>query len=114
MSALKNLAPILQGYDFDVDLLGIKTKSSLTKDYILTSRQASTSIMSFNKLLIPFEMNVIMGLEGSEIVLTSKDAIENKQQTGNDQISFYYPFLSGKRLFRLLVRSVLRKLKSTT
>ena len=66
---LNRLTDQLHGYDYAVDLYGIKSRQALTSAYTLTSRRCHRPIASFGKALWPIEMNVVERAPGTEIQL---------------------------------------------
>ena len=74
---LKKLAPHLAGYDFGVDLFGIKKLSTIHHPLLLTTKKFSSSIISFAKEMKPLEANVIENLHGNEIGLTRMEDCED-------------------------------------
>jgi hypothetical protein len=64
---LNRLTDRWHGYDYALDLYGIKSRSNLRADYALTSRPCRSPIASFGKVLWPIEMNVIEQVPGAEI-----------------------------------------------
>ena len=102
-SIFEKFRPELGSYDFAVDINGVKPLQLLHNEHLLTIRPTSKSIMNFDLRLIPFEMNVLLGLEGSGIVLAAKKDVQTKPADMTKRLSFYYSFLSGKKLLRLLM-----------
>ena len=105
------MVPALQDYDFEVDLLGAKPIELIEKDYLLTTRKVSSSIMSFANVLVPFEMNVLMGLEGKEIALALKSQVV-ESTSSSESVRMLYKHLSIMRLMALLQARVLRTIKT--
>jgi hypothetical protein len=68
--------------------------------------------MAFDKILIPFEMNILMGLEGNKIALALKSHLIDEAQPSNKLIAFHYSYLSGRKLMQLLMLKVGRKLRA--
>lgn len=92
-SALKQLHPTLQAYDFEVDLKGGKKQSELNKPYILTSKKGKNPILCFSNQMRPLETNIIFNLAGSSIQLFHKnDLIED------DYMNHKYKFKTFKYL----------------
>jgi hypothetical protein len=58
-----------RGYDYTLDLSGIKSRSNLRSEYTFTSRPCRNPIASFGKTLWPIEMNVVEQVPGTEICL---------------------------------------------
>jgi hypothetical protein len=111
MKTFKKMVPALQKYDFEVDLLGVKPIKFIKKDYLLTTRKVSSSIMTFANVLVPYEMNVLMGLEGKEIALALKSEVI-ESNSSRDSVRMLYTHLSGMRLIALLQARVLRRIKA--
>jgi hypothetical protein len=64
---LNRLTDRWRGYDYTLDLYGIKSRSNLRAEYALTSRPCHNPLASFGKTLWPIEMNVIEQVPGTEI-----------------------------------------------
>jgi len=56
-----------RGYDYTLDLYGIKSRSNLRAQYALTSRPCHHPIAEFGKMLWPIEMNAVEQVPGTEI-----------------------------------------------
>lgn len=63
---------LLSDFDFCVDLYGIKQQNLMTEEYILTSRNVATNIMSFGVEMFPVELNVLDKVFGDDIHLSHK------------------------------------------
>jgi hypothetical protein len=111
MNTFKEMVPALQKYDFEVDLLGTKPIQSIKKEYVLTTRKVSSSIITFANMLVPFEMNVLMGLEGNEIALALKSEVIDST-SASDSLRMLYAHLSGMKLITLLQARVLRRIRA--
>ncbi len=66
---LNRLTDQLRGYDYSIDLYGIKSRQNLRSAYTLTSRRCRRPIASFGKALWPIELNVAEHVPGEEIQL---------------------------------------------
>lgn len=83
---LKTLQPDLEPYNFTVDLYGMKEAAVLNTDYVLTSRwvaaelqeQADQVPLKYSMELLPVVQNVISGLEGHDLFLVRRDALDLK------------------------------------
>jgi Sulfotransferase domain len=83
-TCLTRLAPELEQYDYLVDLYATKrwTETGATR-FILTSRPCDRWHHAFGRRLSPHETNVIEGIEGREIFLTSING-ENARRNPGD------------------------------
>jgi hypothetical protein len=77
-SRLKNLAPVLSGYDFETDLYGMKSKGQSPEKMFLSSRHCSKTLMSFGREMRPHEMNIYAGISGDYFSLGLKEDFEEK------------------------------------
>ena len=66
---LNRLTDQLRGYNYTVDLYGIKSRANLRAEYVLTSRRCRKPIALFGKTAWPLEMNVVERVPGTEICL---------------------------------------------
>jgi hypothetical protein len=69
---LNRLTDQLRGYDYTLDLYGIKSRSNLSMlrvKYVLTSRRCRRPIASFGKTLWPLELNIVAQVPGREVCL---------------------------------------------
>jgi hypothetical protein len=64
---LSRLTDRWRGYDYTLDLYGIKSRSNLRSEYACTSRPCHNPSASFGKTLWPIEMNIVEQVPGSEI-----------------------------------------------
>jgi hypothetical protein len=66
---LKRLCPDLDGFDFDIDLYGMKSAEHIKSGMLLSSRQCTAPLKSFGREMRPHEMNVAMTVEGDHFSL---------------------------------------------
>ena len=66
---LNRLTDQLRGYDYAIDLYGIKSRQNLRSANTLTSRPCHRYIASFGKTLWPVEMNIVARVPGEDIHL---------------------------------------------
>lgn len=76
--ALKRLAPALAGYDFDVDLYGMKSKEDTGAAYFLSSRGCKNPVLQYGREMRPHEMNMVAGVDGEYFSLGKKEDFEEK------------------------------------
>jgi hypothetical protein len=76
-SALKRIVPQLAAYDFEVDLYGKKPLTSITSDFLLTTRKGRSPVKTFGSSMKPLVQNVIFNVQGSGISLIEKSNINN-------------------------------------
>jgi len=84
--SLNNLVPALKGYDYEVDLEGVKSK--LHKPYVLTSRNADRFELSYSGLMIPDVQNVVLDIPGNSLKLTKSEHINTALNPSFSQYSF--------------------------
>ncbi len=72
---LNRLTDRLCGYDYAIDLYGIKSRANLRAEYALTSRPCRVPIASFGKTVWPIEMNIVAQVPGTEICLCRTEDI---------------------------------------
>ena len=58
---------MLSGYDFEVDLYGMKNKNDILAKYTITIQKLRDSKISFSRRLKPHEMNICENIVGNEI-----------------------------------------------
>lgn len=75
---LKKLQPSLAGYNFDVDLYGMKSAEHSKKEMFLSSRACKNPVKTFGRDMKPHEMNIIEGIEGDYYSLGKKEDFEEK------------------------------------
>ena len=76
--SLKHFNPILNDYDFDVDLNG--SKIHFSKQYVITSKPASKSLITFSSIMKPQESSIILDVQSSKgLVLCEKEKIIDKK-----------------------------------
>ena len=77
-NSLKHFNPSLENYDFDVDLNG--SKIHFTKQYVLTSKPAYNSIMTFSSIMKPLETSIILDVKTiTGLVLCEKQKIKHNR-----------------------------------
>ena len=77
-NSLKHFNPSLENYDFDVDLNG--SKIHFTKQYVLTSKPAYNSIMTFSSIMKPLETSIILDVKTiTRLVLCEKQKIKHNR-----------------------------------
>ena len=69
---LNRLTNALRDFAYDVDLYATKAPQHLRKDYVLTSRQCRSAVLSFGKSMRPMETNIIENVPGDKIFLCRK------------------------------------------
>lgn len=73
---VKALNPKLKNYDFEVDLYAQKNKSTLKKEYLLTTRKSFHPVFSYSLEMYPLALNIKYENEGSDILLArTKDVL---------------------------------------
>ena len=67
--SLKKLCPALNEFDFELDIFGNKPISSITSEYLLTSRRGMNAVKLFGSEMKPLLQNVLFEIEGDDIGL---------------------------------------------
>jgi len=75
---LRQRVPALAGYDFGVDLYGMKSKEDTDGEYFLSQRRCKNPVMQFGREMRPHEMNITEGIEGEYFSLGKKEDFEEK------------------------------------
>jgi hypothetical protein len=112
---LKLLNQELREYDFTVDLYGIKPIKKINTTYILTSKKVQNCILSFGRVTLPHESNIIFNNNGDYFHLA-----ETKYVTGRTKSFITYfkdalyddPGLSPFKLFFIDLWKSILKVKS--
>lgn len=76
--ALQQLNPVLQAYEFEVDLKGGKEQKDFRKPYVLTTKNGQNPLLAFDNRLRPLENNIIFKQTGHEIQLFRQADIKEK------------------------------------
>jgi FkbM family methyltransferase len=108
---LKTLTDNLDGYDFAVDFYGQKNPSSLSAEYLLTSRSSEKPVKSYGKKLKPLELNVVYEIEGEGISLAEMGTCEeNVREYPLEDLQYYYSipayFVSFEEQIRVKEESI--------
>lgn len=100
-NCLEKLSVKRIGYDFELDLYGSKEIRHINASYVITSRPSRKSIKGYRRALKPHEMNIIMDLEGDDLVLCKKEDVIVKKQDSEEllaEFSYYYTdFIKGTK-----------------
>lgn len=72
-SRMKRLNPILEPYEFEVDLYGTKPFKEIEKPYVLSCKKALNPEMTFGRNLKPHELNIAYEIEGQDFFLARKE-----------------------------------------
>lgn len=106
---LNHMAPHLAEYEYVVDLYGIKPLHLYKEPYVLTQMPVENPVMSFGRSLLPFEMNIIQGIEGNEIHLAKREEVMEHEYAWEDIFTFYYAHIPLKPLTKLTSRKLKKK-----
>ncbi len=71
---LRRLCPWLEGFDFDIDLMGIKPATILHRTHLISSRECQRPERQWALEMIPIEANIAFGVEGDFISLGRREA----------------------------------------
>lgn len=77
--ALNGYTDTLKGYDYEVDLYGIKPLVDDSKSYVLTSRRGKLAERLFSSKMKPLVNNVIFGIPGKAIGLYAKENVDRER-----------------------------------
>lgn len=106
---LKRMAPELADYDFIVDLYGIKPLEKYSEEFVLTQAPVKNPVMSFGRSLLPFEMNIIQGVEGSDIHLARREEVMRIENNYDPLYAYFYSHLPLKPLSKLASQKLKEK-----
>ncbi len=84
--SLSRLTPLLQDYEYTVDLYGTKELDRISTPYLLSSKKCSSPILSFGNAMPDVTQNITAGVEGS---FFSFGKMESFIDTVFDPINFY-------------------------
>lgn len=92
---VKSLQPSLAEFDFSVDLYGMKEVAALGEEFVLTSRWVSAELQENSALvprkyameLLPVVQNIIAGLEGYDLFLVQREALDKRPSSLQHYIS---------------------------
>jgi hypothetical protein len=121
---LKLLCPTLKDYDLEVDLFGQKEK--LSKDFVLTSKLCTASIINYDRAMKPAELNVIYNIPGNVLSLAKREFVIFDSKSIEDLIFksmpiaeliknheyFYTNIFDTKVLIKILIYRIKNKLRS--
>jgi len=102
-SCLAALNPALSGYDFAVDLYGMKSLSGIPNSYVLTSKECRKHEMSFARDMLPVEAGVVDDMRGDDIFLARRADCEDvgnfiryryRGNTDPGLVSYHYAMLT--------------------
>lgn len=106
---LKRMAPALEQYDFVVDLYGIKPLDQYSAEYVLTQVPVANPVLSFGRSLVPFEMNVVYEVDGSDIHLAKRTEVMQMAGSWDPVYNFYYSHIPLKPLTKLASQKLKEK-----
>lgn len=97
-ACLRSLAPHLEGFDFEVDLYGMKPLEEVNREFILTGRAAKEALMRFGREMKPHEENIIRNVGGDYFALAPKSAVTDTPYLTSllkvhdqQELSYWYP-----------------------
>lgn len=70
---LKEENPVLNQFDFELDLRGGKTSLEIKKEYVITCQKHKKSILSFSNAMQPLEWNLLKNISGKGLSLCKKE-----------------------------------------
>ena len=114
---LKQLAPILNEFDFDVDLFGVKDPASFRQPYVLTSKKPSTHQLQFELVRKPIPVNFLKATPDSKrptfyLCKTQGTSFESGLSLNNiSEVEYFYGHLPIRTLLKNTFRYFLQKRK---
>jgi hypothetical protein len=72
--ALRRLCPWLEGFDFDIDLMGLKPATALRRAHLISSRDCRQPEHQWALEMIPIEANIAFSVDGDFISLGRREA----------------------------------------
>lgn len=85
-NSLSKLTPLLQNYEYSVDLYGTKELHRISTPYLLSSKKCSSPIFSFGNAMPDVTQNITAAVEGSFFSLGKTESFID---TAFDPINFY-------------------------
>jgi hypothetical protein len=111
---LKRLNPVMEEYDFELDLYG--KKDFFKKPFVITSKPCRNYILGFERRMKPIEMNIVFDLKGTELKLTKPENIQFRPVTTKEFINeytyFYKNIFDTNILVKVLTGRIINKMKS--
>ncbi len=90
VDSFKRICPYLEGYDVEIDLYGSKPSNAVRASFLLTSKQCVDPKMSYAMALKPHEVNVALGLTGSEFHLAPTTSCSDELTTSFPERARFY------------------------
>lgn len=100
-ASLRRMCPQLDGYDFTVDLYGVKEAHCFTDKYVLTSKQCDACLQSYGKFLLPPEANIIEGVPGWNFFLAERESCRQPEDIRRYMYERYTDLEEQKYFYRL-------------
>jgi len=114
---LKQLAPILNDFDFEVDLFGTKDPASFRQPYVLTSKKPSTHKLQFELARKPMPINFSKATPDSKratfyLCRTKNVSFQHGLSLNNiNEVEYFYGHLPIRTLLKNTFRYFLQKRK---
>ena len=114
---LKQMAPTLNEFDFDVDLFGTKDPESFTKPYVLTSKRPSAHELQFDLVRKPMAANFLRDTPSSKrptfYLCQTKDMSFQPGLSLNNinEVEYFYGHLPIRTLLKNTFKYFLQKRK---
>lgn len=99
--SLRRMCPPLAGYDFTVDLYGVKEGHCFTDKYVLTSKQCDACLLSYGKNLLPLEANIIEEVPGENFFLAARESCRPPADIRRYMYDRYTDFEEQKYFYRI-------------
>lgn len=105
---LKRLNNELTSYNFEVDLLALKTKKIIKTEYLLSTREVKDFKKSFALLMKPMEQNITEKIEGEGIYLAEKENFKfTKLKDAKIRRRNYYFYNTGRKKKSVLTSAII-------
>ena len=108
---LKDLNHALKGYDFEVDLYGLKVVEKIDHPFLLTSKVGKHALMCFGLAMKPMEMNIIYQVEGDFFCLVRKEDITGHSKFAKGYKKYIFNWLYGIIGYNVKAKNLINILK---
>jgi hypothetical protein len=108
---LNRLSDALAGYDYEVDLNGVKSAAKVRRPYVLTTKLCRNPIRTFGCVMHPREANIASRVPGSEIALCRASDVRHDALARWQMRSRAYDYALRRYAVSVRDRLVLRLVK---
>ena len=99
----KMLSGDILSYEFDVDIYGKKPMEAISSEYILTTKKAKSSVLSFGRKMVPQEANVINNIQGTDIVLAKVSEVKFGSKGFKRYVNDVLYDIKGSTVIKILI-----------